>query len=337
MNKDFRVAIIGCGSIAALHAACLKVQAGIRVVATVDIKIERAEAMALEFEAAAYSDLSLMLAEVKPDVIHICTPHYLHAKMALEAATAGVAVFTEKPPAMNRLQWELLEEAAKLVPLGICFQNRYNQNVVTAMRRLWAGEFGDLRGARANVYWQRDAAYYADDWHGTWSMEGGGVLINQAIHTLDLMNCFIDAKVTSVEASMSNRSLKDSIEVEDTLEAYIRYDKVPALFLATNAYSTNAPVFIELDCELARVVLDGSDLIIHWKESQIELVDRVEEAASGFKDYWGQGHQTCIDDFYQALASGKPAPISVADVAATMDLVYQIYESCGRPAIAEVL
>lgn len=335
MSKEFRVAIIGCGNIAALHAACLKVQEGIRVVATVDVKIERAEALALEFGAIAYRDLSSMLAEIKPDVVHICTPHYLHARMALESAGAGVAVFTEKPPAMNRRQWGLLEQAAKLVPVGICFQNRYNDNVVNAQKRLSAGEFGKLKGARAQVYWQRDAAYYADDWHGTWAMEGGGVLINQSIHTLDLMHHFVGGEVTDVEAYMCNRSLKSVIEVEDTMEAYIRYGNVPALFFATNAYSTNAPVTIELDCELARVVLDGSDLVIHWHDRQIEVVNQLEMSLTGFKDYWGQSHATCIADFYRALEQGSKAPIAVEDVASTMDLVYRIYESCGRPAIAE--
>ncbi len=337
MSKEFCVAIVGCGNIAALHAACLKELEGVRVVATVDTKIERAQAMASEFKAAAYSDLTTMLAEAKPDVIHICTPHYLHARMAMEAAEAGVAVFTEKPPAMNRRQWEVLEDAAKLVPLGICFQNRYNDNVVNALKRMRAGEFGKLKGARAQVYWHRDAAYYADDWHGTWALEGGGVLINQSIHTLDLMNLFVDAEVTDVEAGMSNRSLKTSIEVEDTVDAYIRYGDIPALFYATNAYSTNAPVSIELDCELARVLLDGGDLVIYRNDGEVERVGQEEMSATGFKDYWGLGHASCIADFYQALAKGAKVPIAVGDIRSSMDLVFRIYESCGRPAIAEQL
>lgn len=337
MSKKFRVAIVGCGSIAAMHLACLREMESVEIVAAVDIKIDRAAGLAGSCNAKAYSDYIEMLETEKPDVVHLCTPHYLHAAMALEAAEQGVAVFTEKPPAMNRKQWKQLELAADLVPLGICFQNRYNKNVQLALGRLRAGEFGELRGIRANVYWTRDASYYADDWHGTWALEGGGALINQSIHTLDLMNLFVNRPFTSVQASMWNHSLEHVIEVEDTMHAYVRYDGIPAMFFATNAYSTNAPVMIELDCEKARVVLDGASLVIHWTDRDYELADTAELAETGFKDYWGRGHAQCIADFYHSLATDQKAPISVEDVTQTMDLLYSIYESCGRPSIAEQL
>lgn len=337
MTKTFRVAIVGCGSIAALHAVCLRRLEAVEVVATVDIKPERAEEMAKQFSAKAYTDYGEMLTEEKPDVVHLCTPHYLHAQMSLEAAELGVAVFTEKPPAMNRSQWKLLEAASGLVPLGVCFQNRYNGNVTQALGRLRAGDFGSVRGARAQVYWFRDEAYYADEWHGTWALEGGGVLINQAIHTLDLMNMMIDREVSAVHASMHNHTLEHCIEVEDTLEAYIRYGEVRALFFATNAYSTNAPISLELDCTEARVVLDGDDLNIYWNDGDIERIDCKLPADSEFKSYWGQGHATCIEEFYKALDEDRPAPIGVPEVRSTMGLVFAIYESCGRPALAERL
>lgn len=337
MSRKFRVAVVGCGNIAQLHAACLTEEASARIVAAVDTKIERAEALALPHGAEAFMSYSQMLTEIKPDVVHLCTPHYLHAEMAMEAAKAGVAVFTEKPPAMNRAGWNVLTAASDLMAVGICFQNRYNPNVQETLKRLNAGEFGSVRGARSSVYWMRDADYYNDDWHGTWSKEGGGALINQAIHTLDLMNLFVNRPVSDVKGSMSNRSLNAVIEVEDTLEAYIDYGGVPAMFFATNAYSTNAPVLIELDCERARVVLEGSDLIIHWLDRDSEVVNLQSGLDTGFKDYWGKGHATCIADFYHALSERLPVPIGIEAVASTMELVYRIYESCGRPDVANQL
>lgn len=337
MAKIFRVAIIGCGSIAGMHVACLKEQATATIVATVDTKIERASALAKEFDAKAYTDYRLMLAEVKPDVVHICTPHYLHGEMTLEAAKAGANVFLEKPPVMNREQWSLLLEADRLTTVGICFQNRYNQNVTTTLRRLMAEEFGLVLGARANVHWHRSPEYYADDWHGTWALEGGGVLINQAIHTLDLLNLLVGKPLLSVDAKMSNRSLEGIIEVEDTVDAYIRYEGATAMFYATNAYTTNAPVYIELDCEHAKIILNGTDLEIHWKGRDVEFIYDTNLLETGFQDYWGKGHQLCIDDFYEALKKDKPAPITVEDVASTMNLMFHIYEACGRPAVAEQL
>lgn len=337
MSKQFRVAIIGCGSIAAMHLACLKKLASVDVVATVDVKLARAASLASQVGAKAYTDYIDMLETEKPDVVHLCTPHYLHAAMAIEAAERGVAIFTEKPPAMNRKQWKQLELAADLVPLGICLQNRYNENVMTALKRLRANDFGAIRGLRASVYWSRDASYYADDWHGTWALEGGGALINQSIHTLDLMQLFMAEAFTSVQATMWNHSLSDVIEVEDTMHAYIRYGAKPAFFFATNAYSTNAPIMIELDCEQARVVLDGSQLDIHWNDRESEQTSLAEAADSVFRDYWGKGHAQCIADFYAALSEQKEVPIAVSDVQETMDLVFSIYEACGRPSIAEQL
>lgn len=337
MNKQFRVAIVGCGSIAALHLTCLKEMTDIQIVAVVDIKKDRADRMASACGATAYYDMREMLVAEKPDVVHLCTPHYLHARMALEAAECNVAVFTEKPPAMNRMQWKELELASDQVPLGVCFQNRYNQNVRMTLERLRAGDFGALRGARAEVFWMRDANYYSDDWHGTWALEGGGALINQSIHTLDLMNLFIDKDVTAVRANMWNYTLEDVIEVEDSLHAFIQYGDVRAMFFATNAYSTNAPVFIELDCEQARVVLDGTSLVINWQDGRVENVEMTELSDTGFKDYWGKGHASCIQDFYLALSKGASVPIGVAQVSKTMDLVFSIYEACGRPAIADQL
>lgn len=337
MSKQFRVAIIGCGSIAAMHVACLKEVASVDVVATVDVKLDRAAKLASQVGAKAYTDYIDMLETEEVDVVHLCTPHYLHAAMAIEAAERAVAVFTEKPPAMNRKQWKQLELASDLVPLGICLQNRYNENVIVALKRLKANDFGEIRGMRASVHWSRDASYYADDWHGTWALEGGGALINQSIHTLDLMQVFMSEAFTSIQAVMWNHSLSDVIEVEDTMHAYIRYGDKPAFFFASNAYSTNAPVMIELDCELARIVLDGSKLEIHWNDRESEQVNLGKPGETVFRDYWGKGHAQCIADFYLSLAEQREVPITVSDVQATMELVFSIYEACGRPSIAEQL
>src|SRR5699024_8126204 len=118
-----------------------------------------------------------------------------------------------------------------------------------------------------------------------------GVLINQSIHTLDLLVQFLGKPIWT-EASMHNHHLKGVIEVEDTLEAYIEFEQCPVCFYATNAYSCNAPVLIELACEHATIRMEETNLTIIDKDGCRNEVDFYRD--NGGKSYWGSGHNTCI-------------------------------------------
>ena len=182
---------------------------------------------------SAYASLEEMLENEQVDVLHICTPHYLHTPMAVYALEKGVHVFTEKPPAISRDQFATLKAAAKEnhARLGICFQNRYNESTKAMEEILASGENGKIVGARAFVSWMRTKEYYAEsDWRGKWETEGGGCLINQSVHTLDLLNLFMGGQPVETQAHMMNYHLKDVIEVEDTVSAYIRYPDAAACF-----------------------------------------------------------------------------------------------------------
>ncbi len=151
----YRVGLIGCGGISAVHAAVLRELENTELTACADLIPERAK----RYGCAAYTDWRVMLDSVRPDAVHLCTPHYLHPVMAAEAARRGIAVFTEKPPAIDAGGWEQVKEAARSVPVGICFQNRYNPSVLACMRYLRNGDYGALRGIRAFVTWNRTAEY----------------------------------------------------------------------------------------------------------------------------------------------------------------------------------
>ena len=241
----FRVGLIGCGGISAVHVRVLRELEDTELIACADVIPERAK----RYDCAAYADWREMLQRERLDAVHVCTPHYLHPAMATEAARHGIAVFTEKPPAIDEGGWEQVKRAAKLVPIGICFQNRYNPHIQTCRRFLQENTYGALKGIRAFVTWDRTADYYAAaDWKGKWRTEGGGALINQAIHTLDLMIGFLGAP-DQIEGSLRNRHLRNVIEVEDTAEIYLRKGVVPALLYASTAYSRDAPVWMELHLE----------------------------------------------------------------------------------------
>ena len=153
----FRVGIIGCGGISAVHAQVLGELNHTELAACADVLPDRAG----RYGCAAYTDWQTMLDREKLDAVHLCTPHYLHPVMAAEAARRGIAVFTEKPPAIDAAGWEQVKEATKRVPVGICFQNRYHPHIQSCRRFLQEGTYGSLRGIRAFVTWNRTAEYYA--------------------------------------------------------------------------------------------------------------------------------------------------------------------------------
>ncbi len=321
-----KVGIVGCGGIAQVHAQVLSQMENVSFCACADIRMERAEKMAAAYGLKAYASLTEMLDDEALDVLHICTPHYLHTPMLAEAAARGIAVFTEKPPVIDRAQWTSFEAAAGKIPVGICFQNRYNPNVQALKALISGGELGKLLGARAFVTWKREASYYTDSgWRGTWETEGGGVLINQSIHTLDLL-IYLMGKPDMVEGSMANHHLKGVIQVEDTLEAWLGYPEKTAVMYATTAYSQDAPVLLDFHFENAVVRLEGAELEIR-RDGETERQTFENPAALG-KGYWGTGHGTCIQDFYDALEKNRPYQNDTSSVRDTVDVMLSLYEQC---------
>lgn len=324
----YRVGLVGCGGIAQVHAKVLRGMTEAQLVACADVRIDRAVRMMNGDTAHAYDSLEKMLDAEQLDVVHICTPHYLHTPMAVQCAARGVAVFMEKPPVISREQWTQLTQAAQQAPLGVCFQNRYNANVLAAHEMIASGEYGALKGVRGVVCWSRDAAYYTDsDWRGRWETEGGGALMNQTIHTLDLLLGFT-GPADRIEAHMANRHLKGISEEEDTVEAYWTSGEVSAVFLVSTAYAANAPVLVELVLEKATLRVEGDSVTI---QQGIGTEVRRYPMESGLgKDYWGSGHDACIRDFYASLPTGKTFRNDLASVADTVDALLEIYAQGRR-------
>lgn len=321
-----RAAIVGCGGIAAVHAEALEKMDGITLTACADILPERARKLAKQYGAVPYASLCELLQEETVDVLHICTPHALHTPMVKMAADRGIDVFCEKPPVISKEQWTELEEAAKLVRVAVCFQNRYNPETKEAGRLLARPEAGPIRGARAFVTWNRDAAYYTESgWRGRLATEGGGVLINQAIHTLDLLLGFL-GEPTAVSAGMSNHHLADVIEVEDTLEACLSYPGYNALFYASTGHCTDAPVFLEVICENTTIRIEGHEVSCRWKDGRTERFQHDPAVTTG-KSYWGSGHESCIRDFYDSLRQNRDSSVALPTAAVTVRTFLSLYES----------
>ena len=328
----FRTAIVGCGTVSEAHVSAIENSDFTQITACVDPIIDRAEAIAQTHNASVYPSLEALLDHEPIDVIHLCTPHGLHTPMVLMAAQKGVHVFTEKPPCINRTQWDMVVKASKRVHVGICFQNRYNQ-AVSDIRSLLAEEtLGEVEGVRAFVTWHRDDAYYHESpWRGKLAEAGGGALINQAIHTLDLM-VYLLGKPENVVSSMTNHHLEQAIEIEDTLEAYMTFQGKPGLFYASTAFCCNAPVFLEINCKHGLIRMEKNTLAVRHEDGKSTYRD-YDENQQFVHEHWGNAHWACIDDFYMALLQKQPPPIGVEQIADTLDTMLKIYECRGMPGM----
>lgn len=324
-----KAAVIGCGNISKMHFIALSNNPEAEIIAVADIKPERADEMAEKYGAKAYYSFDELLEAEAPDVVHICTPHYLHTEMAIKALGKGINVLTEKPCSTNTEEVEALRkamtESGKQV--GVCFQNRYNSAVQNAKRIIVSGSMGRVKAVRAFVTWFRDKEYYSDDWHGTLDKECGGVLINQAIHTVDLVQYF-GGKCRSLDAHISNDSLKGVIEVEDTASVRMELDGgVTAVLYATTAYTENSDVFIEILTENGKLRLEGEKLFVLDVSGKTTEIQCDSEIVYHGESYWGSGHSALINDFYDCLKNGRKFEIDAFEGGHAAKIVAASYKS----------
>ncbi len=329
-----KAAIVGCGNIAAVHAASLAGTEGCTLCGFADIKRERVERFAARYGGNAYPSLETLLEGEHPDVLHICTPHYLHVPMAIYGLTHGAHVFMEKPPAISRGQLSELEEAVRHAEkrIGFCFQNRYNP-CVRLTRRLLEKEAGKICGARGLVTWSRDEKYYTESgWRGSLLTEGGGALINQSVHTLDLL-VYLLGKPLWTDAGMKNHHLRGIIEVEDTMEALVRFRDSSACFYATTAYCTDAAPLIEIVCENMTIRMEDPAVTVFYRDGRVEKPPVDAQKPLG-KSCWGSSHAACIAEFYRAVREGERFTEDLDGVLDTVRLMLAVYESArgGKPA-----
>ena len=332
--KKLKVGIIGCGSIFPMHAASLAKTPGVSIEAVCDIKRPRAKNSARHYRARAYFDYKKMLDKEALDCVHVLTPHYLHPEMVIEAARRKIHVLCEKPIAIKPTDADRMIKACRKnrVKLGVISQNRYNPGSQLVKKNLDNKRLGKIKAAKIIVsYCKPDSYYKKSDWKGTWKKEGGGVLIDQSIHFIDVLQWFIDDKVEYVEAHIDNRMHK-SIEVEDLAEGLIKFKKGAYLcFYFINYYSYDDDTEIELDCEKGRVnIIKDSARIGLYRGAVLKARPKKGQHidyGKGVKDYWGFCHSSQIKEFYKAVREGREPEVNGVEAKKTLDIVWSIYRA----------
>lgn len=317
-------AIIGCGAICHLHIRGI-IAAGGNVAALCDIDRLKAEAARDKYglDCPVYTDYKQMIERHRIDVIHVCTPHYLHAEMAEYALSRNIHVLCEKPSCISREELSRLEKAVagSSAQLGVCMQNRYN-NSVTETKKLLEGR--KILGAFGNVVWHRFGNYYsASDWRGQLQKEGGSALINQSIHTLDLLLYLVGMPET-VTASTMNLMHSGEIDTEDTFYAVYQGKDFCFQLFGTTTSSADFPATVTIITDEFRCTFDDKKLVI---DGNVLL-----NSSAGYagKEVWGNGHGKLIKDFYDCVRSGKKFSLDLEESSKALRCVFATYESNGK-------
>lgn len=321
-----RAAIIGCGNISIMHGNAIKRLLQVKLVACADIIKDRAEKFARKYECSSYTDYKEMLDKEDIDVVHICTDHDKHLELITYAVNKGIAVFTEKPPVITEDEYKKLLELEERAAIGICFQNRYNETIVYAREIQEKEHLGKTIGGRGFVTWHREMDYYESGmWRKNIATAGGGSLMNQSIHTLDLLVSFLGPAI-KVSATIANHDDNKKIEVEDTVEAFVEFEGGKALFYGSNNYCIDEEVMLEICYENGTIRIEGSNICIKKKNGTLLQKNFSNDSSEG-KAYWGNGHNRCIEAFYKSLEKNMKFPINPTSIEATMDTVFKIYKS----------
>ena len=332
-----RAAIIGLGDISFVHLDGILSNPEIQLVGACDLK-EELKSRVPE-GTPFYTDYKQMVLEVKPDVVHNCLPHYLHYPVTKELVEMGINVFCEKPVALNVAQAEefaALEAAHPEVKIGICLQNRMNETTEALKAIIDSGKYGKVTGIRGFVPWYRAPEYYSvKPWRGTWQYAGGGSMINQSLHTLDLMY-FLGGDIRRIHALVGQ--LNDyGIEVEGDVVARMEYaNGARGLFFATNNNWTNESVQIRVALEKGVFHIEDNTLYKINKDSSREVICKA-PVLEGIKFYYGASHTRLIERFRKAVESGSDDYIHVKDAVMVIRLMESIFQSSKEDKLIDVI
>lgn len=334
MSDIYKVGIVGAGVIGQVHARALDGVDNATVVAIAEPREEAGRELADKYGATWQSSYTEMLANPEIDLVILGTPSGLHPEQTILAAQAGKHVITEKPMSITQDGATRMIEAVDRagVKLAVIFQNRLSRDVYRVKRAIEAGLIGKPVLGSASVYWHRSQDYYDANggWRGTWALDGGGVLINQSIHTIDLLQWLLGG-VASVQAHIA--TLNHQIEAEDAASASVRFHSgAVGSILVTTAAGKDNPTRVEIIGTEGRVTLE-SNVVTHF-DGTGELSDDLLTEADlvTIRDWkpaeaFGEGHRRQLRLIFDALAAGQEPPVSGREARQAVDVILGIYES----------
>lgn len=347
--RPVRTALIGCGKVGQIHADALKELPEAELVGVCDAQGERAEAFASRYGGVAFTSVDPLLHQAKPEVLLVCTPHPLHADSVVRAARAGVHALVEKPLAASLADCDAMLAASREAGtlLGVISQRRLYEPVQRMKAAIDAGKIGrPILGVFTMYSWRDEAYYRSDPWRGKWDTEGGGVLVNQSPHQLDLLQWFM-GEIDEISGYWANLS-HPTIEVDDTALAMIRFksgglgsivaslSQRPGIHTRVHVHGSNgASVGVETD--RGATFIAGMTGIAEPPLNDLWTIPGEEALLPTFQDEDRQRfqridatrhyHRLQIQDFLQAVRENRPPLVTGEQGRIVVEMFTAVYRS----------
>ena len=342
--------IIGCGNIAPYHAEAIGLVRGAKLVAVSDVVEQSARALAQRFSVEAYTDYKKMLARDDIDAVTLCVPSGLRTEIVRVCARAGKQILCEKPLEVTtkRIDRMIAATDAAGVRLSCVFQSRYADGPLRVRKAIDQGRFGRLVLGDAYIKWYRSQEYYdSGAWRGTRKLDGGGALMNQGIHQIDLLLWFF-GNVTRVQARTATVA-HEGLEVEDLASALLEFENGAfGVIEGSTACWPGHPARVEIHGTTGSVVLEEGE-VRFWQFQKATKTDKKIQAELGKKAALGsgagdpisqltcEGHRRQIRDFVRAIVEDRPLRIDGREARRAVELLEAIYRSARNGGRAVML
>jgi predicted dehydrogenase len=332
MQQKTRFAIVGAGAVADFHAKAIVENPRAELVAVCSRGIDRARELAAQYGIpVAHDDYQQLLKQDDIDVVSVCTPSGLHCEIAVAAAQAGKHVLCEKPLEITREKMDRMIAACRAagVKLGAVFQRRTSPAAAAIREAVRDGRLGRMVLGDAYLKFNRSPEYYRSaGWRGTRAIDGGGALMNQGVHGVDLIQWMM-GDIQSVFAYSA--ALVRDIEVEDTAVAVVKYKSGAfGVIQGTTSVYPGREARFELHGERGSIIYADSGFK-EWKiEGSDETAPKVGATASSSSDplnYSVKGHAILVDDMIEAIRENRDPMITGEDARKAIDVILAIYES----------
>ena len=332
MKSTVNFGVIGCGVISHFHIQAINAIEGAKLYGVYDHIYEFAKKIASEQHVKAYQTLEEMLADPELDAVCICTPSGLHAKQAVEAAKAGKHVLIEKPIALSLEDCDAISAEAEKsgVKVAVVSQLRFSPAMQKVKRAINEGRLGKIVSADIYMKYYRSQEYYdKNEWRGTIAMDGGGALMNQGIHGVDLLQ-YAMGPVKSITALSA--ALVRKIEVEDTLNAIVEFEN--GAFGVIQAMTSAYPGFprrLEINGEHGCIVME-EDTIVKWDVEGEESAEegKLDDSVKSFSDpskIGTEGHILQISNFIDAIHDKADLLVDDKEGRKALEIILNAYRS----------
>jgi UDP-N-acetyl-2-amino-2-deoxyglucuronate dehydrogenase len=337
MPDPMRFAIVGAGVIGQSHAKALDTLEGSELVAVADVVPGMAEALAAPRGADAVDDLAKVLARDDVDAVSICVPSGLHADIAVAALEAGKHVLIEKPIDVTLAAADRIIEAERRSGrvATVISQRRFQPSFAFLRKEIQAGRLGRLTsGIAESPFWRSQSYYDSGGWRGTWKLDGGGALMNQGIHVLDLLVWMLGepVEVSAYAATLAH----ERIEVEDTVAGTILFASgAIGTITATTAASPGRTVRLTVNGDAGSAIVDADRLeYLHTSDRETGAAANQSSLIAELQHPTDPGHAAQYEDFVAAVQDGRPPAVTTTDGRRALAVIVAIYESARKGGAA---